>query len=612
MHAKESAMEDHPSESCPGKSSRWLATALTFVTVAAALTMMASLKWRYLDRFVAGARHNKIGFDFFPVPRGFINLMKGTSIFLSEVSDYGPYGSWYLYHPFVAVAFGSWTSILPPWIAFAAFVGVSLLVLFLAAWALSSHFEDPCGKVLPFFALFCSLPTYLMLWNAQMHVLTVLAAALILAGLMGLENAKKPADRYLLWILAGVLISLLSKPIALLMLPVLFVIRETRAKMLIAVAIYSAVSLLFLIVPQSNPGGFNGIHWVNLLSAASTPTPTYALLFPRLHDYTGSAEIFALPMFLYRALGGAAPSVVLMLPLLCILVMSLSPLLLSQPAQRARAAIVVVSLSVLSHYLCCYVVWEYHYATLTPLIPLLLWLWRREEVQWLRLLLMTAFVVLLLVFVPTPYFLAPENPARFMTISTLLRVTPALVAFICLALYGTVYVWKARHPASLFGGEPIVEIRQMLPAAGLLGTMFAGLLIAISVSTPRRFWKGVSRWTVREKVAHYEEMTRYSGAQNESGAAIHIVLARYYALNDLRVALNHYITAIELAPTHHELVAEFGVLLNSYAQYRPMIPLFSKLLASCSGNQVDRRQLEHLRQAIGPLEQSTLTCSSDP
>ena len=39
----------------------------------------------------------------------------------------------YLYHPFVAVAVGPWTSPLAPWTAFWLFVAVSLGLLFLSA-----------------------------------------------------------------------------------------------------------------------------------------------------------------------------------------------------------------------------------------------------------------------------------------------------------------------------------------------------------------------------------------------------------------------------------------------------------------------------------------------
>ncbi len=129
--------------------------------------MMASLQWRFLDRFVVGSWHGKIGIDFFQIPRGYHNLLIGNSIFLTDINDYGPYATMYLNHPSLAVAIGPWTAPLAPRTAFWLFVVVSLGLLFLSAWLLASAFKTPGYRGFAYFAMFCSLPTYLMLWNAQ-------------------------------------------------------------------------------------------------------------------------------------------------------------------------------------------------------------------------------------------------------------------------------------------------------------------------------------------------------------------------------------------------------------------------------------------------------------
>ncbi len=92
-----------------GRRAIWRAIFLgaTAVWVAA---MLASLHWRFLDRFVVATRNGRIGWDFFQTPRGFRNLLAGNSIFLTEISDYGPYATAYFNHPFVAVAVGPWTA----------------------------------------------------------------------------------------------------------------------------------------------------------------------------------------------------------------------------------------------------------------------------------------------------------------------------------------------------------------------------------------------------------------------------------------------------------------------------------------------------------------------
>ncbi len=118
--------------------------------------------------------------------------------------------------------------------AFAVFAGVSVGLLFLGRRLLASAFDDPVCKAFSYFALFCCLPVYMMLWNGQMHVFIVLAMTLVLAGLMRLEQEPQRADRYLRWIQLGLLISLLSKPVVALMLPVLFILPETRRKLLLA------------------------------------------------------------------------------------------------------------------------------------------------------------------------------------------------------------------------------------------------------------------------------------------------------------------------------------------------------------------------------------------
>ena len=224
---------------------------------------------------------------------------------------------------------------------------------------------------------------------------------------MRLEQEPQSEKRYCRWIQLGLLVALLSKPVVVLMLPVLFLLPETRRKLLLPLAVYAVVSLLFLLVRGLNPGGYNGLHWLNIMNVASSPMQFANGLVPREVDLRKYPWLYSLPIFVARIPGGSAPSLFLKLPLVAILVMSLSPLVLDDRGQRLRAALVTVSLCVLSHFLCCYAVLEYHYTALLLVLPVLLWLWQRESVTWFRWLLLTSFVVSLLVFVPTPCFLAP-------------------------------------------------------------------------------------------------------------------------------------------------------------------------------------------------------------
>ncbi len=259
------------------------------------------------------------------------------------------------------------------------------------------------------------------------------------------------------------LIALLSKPVVILMLPVLFLLPETRRKLLLPLAVYAVVSLLFLLVGDLNPGGYNGIHWLNLVGAGSGTRQFLNRLVPTDYNLRQDPGLYGLPIFVDRVLGCEVPPLFFRIPLVAVLVMSLSPLVLEERERRLRAVLVTVSLCILSHFLCYYPVQEYHYTTLLPVLPVLLWLWQRERVPWFRRLLMTSFVVSLLVFVPTPCFLAPQEPNRFYAINLLQRLVPAAVAFLCLTVYGVASTWIARRRPRLITAP---MRHQMWPALG--------------------------------------------------------------------------------------------------------------------------------------------------
>ncbi len=332
--AMRARISDQPKKKPRNRAAVWPATVFAIAVIVWTAAMMASIQWRFFDCFVVGSWHGNIGVDFFQIPRGYNNLLIGNSIFLTDAGTYGPYATPYLCHPFVAVAVGPWTASLAPWTAFWLFVFVSLGLLLLSAWLLASAFHAPAYRGFAYFAMFCSLPTYLMLWNAQAHVLLVVAVALILSGLMRLEQEPQLEKRYSCWIQLGLVISLLSKPVVVLMLPVFFLLPETRRKLLFPLAIYAVVSLLFLLVGRLNPGGYNGIHWLNIVSIASSFKQTFIYVIPAEFDLLKDPEIYSLPIFVGRILGGSVPSLFLKLPVVVLLVMSLSPLVLDGRAQR--------------------------------------------------------------------------------------------------------------------------------------------------------------------------------------------------------------------------------------------------------------------------------------
>ena len=279
---------------------------------------------------------------------------------------------------------------------------------------LASAFDTAAGRAFVYVAVFCSLPTYHVLWAGQVHVLLVLAVAMIFGGLMRLAQEPRPQRLFLFWIQAGILISLLSKPSVALMLPVLLVVPETRSKLLLPVAIYTVVSLAFLLVDSLNPDGLNALHWLNMAKATSSPLQMLRIAAPLENNVLVDDGVYSLPALLSRSFGESAVwSCLFKLPLVAIGLMSFLPLLADQRRQRLRMAVVTAACCVACHFLSYYPVQEYHYLTLLLVSPVLLWLWRSEAPGRLRLVLAGTFVASLAVFLPTANFLSPELPGRF-------------------------------------------------------------------------------------------------------------------------------------------------------------------------------------------------------
>ncbi len=565
----------------PKKAALWPAILFSIAVVAWTTAMMVSLKWGFLDS-LCKTGHGPIGLDFFQAPRGYNNLLIGNSIFATEIGDYGPYATPYLYHPVVALAVGPWTAPWAPWTAYAVFVGVSLGLLLLSAWLLASAFPSPAVRGFTYFAIFCSLPVYMMLWSGQAHVLLVVAVALILSGLMRREQEPQQAARYGRWIQLGLAISLLSKPIAVLMLPVLFVTAETRRKLLLPVAIYTVVSLLFLVVERLNPGGYNAIHWLNILQVSSAPVAVQSVVHPLELDLLKAPDFCSLPVLVDRIAGFPVPSLFFRIPLLAILVMSLSPLLLAEGGQRLRAAIVTVLLCILSHNLCYYPALAYHYTTLLPALPVLLWLWQRESRPRLRGLLVASFVLLLVIFLPTVSVPSPTESARWHDISTSQRVVPVLVAFLCLTVYGLESVWHQRRRPKLITREMVARLWPACGLAGALGIMLGSVAAAVYGTVPTRWLTTPSRWTKQDRMEHHQatilQLECALDATPHFGAA-HSYLG-YALLGQGRPdeVLAHYQRAVEIEPDSAEARYNLGRTFARLGRFDEAMAQYQKAL----------------------------------
>ncbi|MFA5162195.1 MAG: hypothetical protein WC421_08105 [Elusimicrobiales bacterium] len=401
---------------------------LPYVCGAWVIVIFASLKWRFLDPFLATTWHGRIGFDFFSIPRAFINLVHGQSIYATRACSYGPYATWFPYHPAAAVYAGSWLSVFPPWAAFYVFAVFSVLVLLFCARLLGRLSGNALNRSFICFLLIFPLPVYLMIWNGQLHVLLLAAFCLVFYDLLSPEDgaALRPA------LMAGILLSLFSKPLVLLALPALLAVPSRRKTVLWSAAAYAAVSLAFILIPALNPraAGFariwdvlahpahmfrreiyrgvqivsyrpemladNAIHWLNMRFRDGIGQP-------------GHFELMSLSSFCGDIAGRRLPGWILKIPAAAALAVSLK-LFFAPQSRRAGAAVFAVMAAALSFFLSYDGVYEYHYAV--ALVPLAVMLILHEkETDAVSARLMRWFCGCgALLLVPTSYFWL-RNPA---------------------------------------------------------------------------------------------------------------------------------------------------------------------------------------------------------
>jgi len=577
----------------------WGSSILIAIVLVWTLAMAVSLRYGFLDRFVAGALPGGLGLDFFCAPRGFDNLISGSNIYLTEMSPYGSNCSAFLSHPMVAVAVGPWTLPFAPWTAFGLFVAVSVVLLAVSAGIIAYQLEGRLLRAFTLFALFCSPLIYKLLWVGQTHVVLILAVALMLAGLVGLERDQPSSTRSLRMLQIGLLISLLSKPVALIAVPVLFATRETRRALVLPVVAYVAVSMLFLLAPPLNRGGYNGFHWINMLAASSSPTPTFFLAFPQKLELAEVPEVYSLPIYLYRLTGTPVPGVLLKLPLLAILVVSGLPLFLTSRRRRIHVLVATVMLVLLSHFLCYYMVSEYQYTTLLPMLPILWWLSQREDQPGLRWPLWIAFVVLLANFLPTLNFLEPAPAVKYLASNTLIRVVPVAVAFVCLMLYCVGNLWVALRQGWDQIELPRGQLADLSRTAAALTLSIAFLFASVWFSVPDRLKKPIDQWGNAEWMAHFKDLISRpnQGLDVARKATLHLCLAEQYLETDKPAALRQYAEAVDLASAYPILLRGLGDRILSSGNVELAISVYRRALDVAPDDQAVQARIRELEEA---------------
>ncbi len=423
-----------------------------FLTAAGVCIMLGSLIRGWFDPFFYAAEHANVqGIDFFSIPKAFLNLLQSRSIYATwDGAHYGPYATWFVEHPATALFISPLLALFKPWNSYAVFVLASLALMAWSARLVSRHAASVWQKKLPYLILFCTFPTYWMLYVGNMHAFTVLSVTLILSEMVARANGDAPGTWWRSPLFWGLLLSFFTKPLVLLLLPALLLNRETRCVTLYATGIYAVVSLLFLVVPFLNPEGIglrrvlqvaldpafvrqhlniyvnqfqlneymrdNAIHWLNMIALSGF--------------FYNHVEIFSLSAFLNTLLGTTLPNGLYQLPLLLMLVLSLAVPLVRPAAERQRLVFWLGAGVVLTFFLSYHIVWEYQYTTFLPLLaffPILRTQGWISKNSMIILLVLGSFFCL-----PSFYFLLRNSDISNadMTLIRLSRVIPALLLFL--------------------------------------------------------------------------------------------------------------------------------------------------------------------------------------
>jgi tetratricopeptide (TPR) repeat protein len=438
------------------------------------------------------------GIDFFCVPKAFLNLLAGESAFDTWGGErYGPYATWFVLHPAVALWIGAYLAWLPAWWAYAAWVAASLLGLGTCGLLLAGHVSTPARKVLVFSALLASPITYALLFCGNVHGVIALAVALLLVGLHELASGAPIVAGIppVLKVALGLLLSLLCKPVLILVAPALLLTRATRSATLGSLAAYAVISLAFLLVPALNPEAVGPGRLLFLLlhpEWVKAQLEVYAQRFVLIPEMLDNAmhwfhmvaqsdnawdhvQVFSLPVTVRAFM----PVPTGMFRWLALLPVVASPLLLRLPeARRPIATEWLVVLALASHFLGYAIAWEYQYSQLLVVAAALLSLstMRETSPRWLRV----ALAGLALLYVPTPYLLLKGDglsPGELLWMRAF-RVGPALLTAVA-ALGAFAQLQRVATPhAARREGVSVAPFPRLPVLGAATASVFAAVLLA--------------------------------------------------------------------------------------------------------------------------------------
>lgn len=401
--------------------------------------VLIALVFQWANPLAPGTWHGRQGIDFYGVPNGFLHLIHEESMFRLDNRYPVPHVTQFVYHPLLAVTVGAWAALLPPLVAYWTFTLFSIALLIGCATALARLFTRRSEHLAIFLFFLGSVPTYLLLWNAQMHIFLVVSLTCVLLSII--TQIQRPTNTA--WsplLAAGILLSLFTKPLILLFLPLLLLVRETRATTLFSIGAYALISSVFLFVPALNPVGDNAFHWVNIVTQAhEIPLQNF--------------ELFSLPALLVDA-GFFIHPLVYQLPFFFLLLLCPLILLVRSAQQRLMCAILFICVLSASYYLSYTLIWEYQYTTLLPVIVVLWYLIQKMTQRSQRTLLSALlFFVALLLFLPTPCGFFKESILEHLFICRITRVGDAALLYSGIVIALLIQLYRGLRSANVMPNE---------------------------------------------------------------------------------------------------------------------------------------------------------------
>ncbi len=428
-----------------------LVHALPWLTTAWVLVELISLRLGLLNPFFFDCAHADVqGIDFYSLPKAWLNLAAGRSLYGTfDPPSYGNHFTWYLAHPLFAVVLGGPLSRLAPGDSYGVFTLLSLATMALCALFLAHEIEDPLKRRLIWLLFVGAFPTYLMLWVGNVQAFTVLGLTVLFVGMYRLLWWR-PYTRW--YVRVGLLISLFTKPVVLLLFPLLLLMRETRRAALDALAVYVPVSVLFQVVPDLNPEriSLGRIFWLSWHPALVKRTMNIYLnglhVTPDMRDNSvhwfnliaqsgyrlQHIDVYSLPVFLDGLLGVRTTAWLYLLPTAWVLALSVAVPRIREVRVRREAALLLLLAASLDFFLAYPTVWEYQYTAVLPVAAILLMMGRSVVLgrSWRWCLVLAAFA-----WLPSLYVLsrseAPGPGVLFLT--RVDRVLPVAALFALLA-----------------------------------------------------------------------------------------------------------------------------------------------------------------------------------